>query len=208
MKSILRITAIYYHYFIVTSLVTPPRLGPIAPEGVLWLNPYYILLPSTTITTSLLAVTTKFSLLPIVHLGTWLELLLINASLLPINALTRRSRPGWTMGSNGQFNDFLTTYYFQILSLLHVYFCLLRVFITSYCSSIVPAVLLYCPTCQCHRARHGLSDSSTQRGSSSWHVLLPKYSSWRPLTSSSVATLETWFWSIFQVLLLSESASA
>ncbi len=69
--------------------------------------------------------------------------------------------------------SFLTTYYFQILSLLHVYFFLLRVFITSYCSSIVPAVLLsYCPACHCARNRDGLSgsDSSTQRGSSSWHV--------------------------------------
>ncbi len=67
--------------------------------------------------------------------------------------------------------SFLTTYYFQILSLLHVYFFLLWVFITSYCSSIVPAVLLYCPARACHRrVRHGLSDSSTQRGSSSWHV--------------------------------------
>ncbi len=89
--------------------------GAIAPEGVLWLNPYYILLPNTTITTLLLPVTTKFSLLPIVHLGTWLELLLINASLLPINALTRWSRPGWTMGSN-EYALWTNTAYFYIIT--------------------------------------------------------------------------------------------
>ncbi len=52
-----------------------------------------LLLPNITITTCLLPVTAIFTLLPIVVPGRDLPLLRINASLLPVNALTRWSRP-------------------------------------------------------------------------------------------------------------------
>ncbi len=57
MKAILQIIAIYYHYFNVTSLVTPLPLGPISPDVVLGLFPYYVLLPNITITSCRLVLT-------------------------------------------------------------------------------------------------------------------------------------------------------
>jgi hypothetical protein len=65
MNSLLCITAFYF-----TSTFAAPGLPARLVDLVVWQDAYYILLHNTTITTWLLLVTTIFSLLPIVHLGT------------------------------------------------------------------------------------------------------------------------------------------
>jgi hypothetical protein len=57
-------------FITITSTFAAPGLPARRVDLVVWQDAYYILLQNTTITTWLLLVTTKISLLPIVHLGT------------------------------------------------------------------------------------------------------------------------------------------